>query len=98
MQPFLLELHRERPEMFPVESLNASMVLAAIHARLGERLQTDAILHEALKYYRTVSEDFEVKVNFRLRPWLEQALDFTERGMLEQVRPYPFPYGSYEEL
>jgi glycosyltransferase involved in cell wall biosynthesis len=85
-------MHDGRPPLFPVESLNASMVLAAIHAARGEQGSTEAVLAEALRYHRQVADDFEIKVNFRLRPWFEDAAEKAARGNLDTITPYPFPY------
>lgn len=85
-------VHRARPPLFPVESLNASMVLASIHAARGQRAATESVVEEALRYHRQVAEDFEIKVNFRLGPWLESAAEHAARGNLDAITPYPFPY------
>jgi hypothetical protein len=37
-------------------------------------------------------DDFEVAVNFRLGPWLEQAAEAAAQGTLDAINPYPFPY------
>ena len=91
-EPLLRLAHEERPARFPVESLNASMVLAALHARRERRDQTRAVLDDALRHYRKVADDFEVAVNFRMGPWLEQAASDAARGNLESIQPYAFPY------
>jgi hypothetical protein len=88
----LVPLHERRPPLFPVESLNASMLIAAVHAARGEAGAMRRTLLDALRYHDLVAEDFEVGVNFRLRPWLEAALNELERGRLDLVRPYDFPY------
>lgn len=88
----LMPLHERRPALFPVESLNASMLIVAIHAMRGRTAETRRVLIEALDYHALVAEDFEVRVNFRLRPWLEEAFRSLESGRLGGVRPYDFPY------
>ncbi len=88
----LRSLHEARPALFPVESLNASMVLAAIKSEQGERSAVMHILTDAMAYYSVVSEDFEVRVNFRLAPWLRDAHAAASCGKLDAIRPYPFPY------
>jgi ATP/maltotriose-dependent transcriptional regulator MalT len=90
--PLLEVVHELRPERFPVESLNASMVLATVHARQGRRDAASAVLDDALAYHRRMRDDFEVAVNFRLGPWLEQAAETAAQGALEAIEPYPFPY------
>lgn len=85
-------VHDERPATFPVESLNASMILTSIHAAQGRRQDTEAVIEQARRYLRDVADDFEVRVNFRLGPWLEQAAELAAGGRLEAIRPYAFPY------
>jgi glycosyltransferase involved in cell wall biosynthesis len=88
----LRRLHDGRPPLFPVESLNASMVLAAIHALRGERDKVLAVLDNALAYHRDVADDFEVRVNFRMASWLAEARNFADAGELRRIEPYAFPY------
>jgi len=85
-------VHEERPALFPAESLNASMILASIHAARGGRAETETVLEKARRYHRQVAGDFEIRVNFRLGPWLESAAENAARGSLDAITPYPFPY------
>ncbi|MGE0667668.1 MAG: glycosyltransferase [Sphingomonadales bacterium] len=85
-------VHDGRPARFPVESLNASMILASIHARLGRRADAEAVLEDAAAYCGRVRDDFEVAVNFRLPGWLDGAAERAARGDLDGIRPYAFPY------
>ena len=78
------------PALFPVESLNARMVLAEIQARAGEREALARNLAAAAAHYERVKEDFEVRINFRLAPWLRAASDACARGDLEAIRAYRF--------
>jgi len=75
---------------FPVECLNSWMVLAEIHARRGETDSLERVLDQAVRFYQGVADDFEVQVNFRLRPWLDQALRDCRRGRFEAIRAYRF--------
>ena len=77
---------------FPVESLNAAMVLGAHQGRAGETRRAAEIIRSALAFHDQVAEDFEVKINRRLRPWLETALALIGAGRGEEVRPYAFAY------
>ncbi|MCB2060015.1 MAG: glycosyltransferase [Novosphingobium sp.] len=86
------QVHDARPALFPVESLNASMVLAGIKAQQHDRVAVQRILSQAAAYYDTVADDFEVRINHRMRPWLDQALDLAARGDLDEIIPYQFPY------
>jgi len=88
----LRQVHEARPERFPVESLNASMVLADIHARAGDRPEVQRVLEQAITYHRRVRDDFEVRVNFRMAPWLEEAAGLAAAGRLDAIRIYPFAY------
>lgn len=81
-----------RSNRFPVESLNAAMLLAAMAAADNDRDRTRRILTEALSFHDSVRDDFEVAVNFRLRPWLDAAAAAIEDGTPEHISPYPFPY------
>lgn len=89
---FLRQVHEARPSLFPVESLNASMVLAAVMALRKDQVVTEYILDDALTYHESVADDFEVAVNFRLEPWLRQAKEFASQGELQSIKPYRFPY------
>ncbi|TVQ85272.1 MAG: glycosyltransferase [Chromatiaceae bacterium] len=71
---------------FPVEVLNSSILLADIAARAGDGPQTIAILERALDFHRQVATDFEVQINFRLRPWLEEAWRRARRGQLQSIQ------------
>jgi glycosyltransferase involved in cell wall biosynthesis len=88
--PPLLRAARSRARDFPVETLNSAMVLADIHARRGDGEKAQATLYEAIAFHDTVSADFEVAVNWRLRSWLESARDNARAGRLDDVRAYRF--------
>jgi hypothetical protein len=91
-EQFFSRIHAARPALFPVESLNASMLLATIAAGRADRRGAVTILDDALQYHASVADDFEVSVNFRLEPWLRSAYERAERGELDDIRPYRFPY------
>jgi len=88
----LWKIHHERPLLFPVESLNASMILANILIRTGELPKAKGVLTDTIGFYQKVSNDFEVKVNFRLYPYLKQALENIDNNVLDNSKPYTFPY------
>jgi glycosyltransferase involved in cell wall biosynthesis len=79
-----------RPRDFPVECLNSCMLLAEIAARGGDAAVVAGLLEDALRFHASVADDFEVAVNFRIGPWLTQALRDTAAGNLCAVRAYPF--------
>lgn len=76
--------------LFPVECLNSRMVLAEIQARCGQREALRKTLEAAWAFYREVDGDFEVKINFRMEPWLRQAMEDCRQDRLEAIRAYCF--------
>jgi hypothetical protein len=66
------------------------MLLADIAARDGDAASAARLLEAALRFHAGVGDDFEVAVNFRVRPWLEKALRDVAAGHLDAVRAYPF--------
>lgn len=88
----LTPIHMQRPALFPVESLNASMVLASIAAIRGDRAAVATILADANAYLNQVRDDFEVRINFRLGDWLRNASAQAVSGALDAIRPYAFAY------
>lgn len=79
-----------RSHEFPVECLNAHMVLADLQARHDEHEAVLATLRDAREFHAQVRDDFEVRVNFRIGPWLQQALQDAATGNLDAVRAYSF--------
>jgi len=86
----LMILHKARSPLFPVECLNASMVLAECCALTGQFEKPSAIINDALEFYSSANHDFEVKVNFRMKQWLDAALEASLRGELQRIRTYEF--------
>lgn len=79
-----------QPKDFPVECMNSYMALTDIAAREGNAGIVIATLKMAQTFYAQVQDDFEVKVNFRVADWLEQAMHNAGIGELEAVRAYLF--------
>ena len=79
-----------RSRQFPVECLNAHLVLAAIHASHGRQEIVARTLNSALSLLSEVGDDFEVRINFGLRPWIEHASQACSRGHLEEIAAYEF--------
>ncbi len=77
---------------FPVECLNASLVLLEVLARLGDGDALRAALTAALEFYAQVAEDFDVVVNFRWRAWMADAGSLIEAGQAQGLRAYRFAY------
>ncbi len=82
-----------RSEQFPVECLNAAMALTGQLAQVGEGETARDTASQALAFHEKVAGDFEVAVNFRLKPWFERALSHIESGNLDHVVPYDFAHG-----
>lgn len=80
----------QQPLDFPVECLNSNMVLVEIAAREGDAAAVASLLEAALRFHARVASDFEVAVNFRIKPWLAQARRDAGAGNLEAVRAYQF--------
>lgn len=81
---------RSGTQHFPVECLNSHVVLSDIYARKGDRKNCLDTLREAHEFYQKVRDDFEVRVNYRLKPWLDQALALASQGELTAIRAYEF--------
>jgi glycosyltransferase involved in cell wall biosynthesis len=84
------ELRAARPREFPVECVNAMMVLAEIEARHGDAGAATGVLREAATFLAEVRDDFEVRVNFRAASWIDKALRDVQEGRLDAVRTYAF--------
>ncbi len=76
---------------FPVECLNSAMLLAAILAARDERTAARQTLARARDFHARVQEDFEVRINFRMRPWLDAADTTLAKGG-GALSPYSFAY------
>ncbi len=75
---------------FPVECLNAHLILAALYAAQGKREITARTLTSARNFLEKVGDDFEVRINFGLRPWIERASQACSEGRLEDIVAYEF--------
>jgi len=89
---YLQRAAQSRSRLFPVECLNSTVVLAHILAERGEQHQAAQVLEAGLAFYDEVATDFEVRINFRLRPWLLEALAACRRGELAPIRSYLFSF------
>jgi glycosyltransferase involved in cell wall biosynthesis len=85
-------LHDGRPPLFPVESLYASMVLAAIYARRNDYGRCEDILTDALAFHASVADDFEVLVNQPVIAWLNEAQQLAAQRDLADYAPLAFSY------
>lgn len=75
---------------FPVECLNSAMVLAELHAARHDEAALERTLAGARAFHQAVAGEFEVRVNFRLGPWFENAWDSLCQGRINQIRAYRF--------
>lgn len=89
---YLTAAAQARSPSFPVECLNSHMLLAHMHASRGDARATADVLDSALRFYEQTEDDFEVRVNFRLKPWLDAAREACREGALDRVRVYAFAY------
>ena len=87
---FLTTAAESGSTLFPVECLNSRMVLAEMQAGSGRPGDVRRILEAAADFHAQVADDFEVRVNFRLAPWLRQAANALRRGALGEIRVYRF--------
>jgi len=77
---------------FPVECLNSHMLLAEIQAGRGCIAEAGETIHHACEFYETVKDDFEVRVNTRLKPWLDAARQYLDDKQPERIKAYLFSY------
>ena len=75
---------------FPVECLNSHMVLADIYSRQGQADAVERILSLTNSFYERVAHDFEVRINFRVPAWLDEARRLLGIGDLDSIRAYRF--------
>nr|VFJ72317.1 MAG: Glycosyl transferase family 2 [Candidatus Kentron sp. FM]VFJ72647.1 MAG: Glycosyl transferase family 2 [Candidatus Kentron sp. FM]VFK19776.1 MAG: Glycosyl transferase family 2 [Candidatus Kentron sp. FM] len=78
--------------LFPVECLNSRMMLAELLARQGVVDGVRRELDAALAFHERVADDFEVKINFRLKPWLDRARAHAAAGKWDAIRAYRFAW------
>ena len=76
--------------LFPVEGLNARMVALDIAASRGDHDTVERGVHEALAFYDRVIFDFEVKINFRIKPWLANTAQLLREGRISEIQAYKF--------
>lgn len=79
-----------QPALFPVECLNCYLLRIEIAARQNEPNLVEYLLEKARSYHQRMAGDFEVRVNFRILPWLEAAKRLVQLGQLEDIRAYRF--------
>ncbi|MGB5740908.1 MAG: glycosyltransferase [Sedimenticolaceae bacterium] len=75
---------------YPVECLNSAMVLAEIQAGQGDAAAVKATLSRARAFHQQVANDFEVRINLRLGPWLDEAWGHYRQRRWDRIRAYRF--------
>lgn len=71
--------------LYPVERINARVVLAAEAAARGDIAVAQQELGRATSRYRELADDFEVRINGWLGPWLASAAEHLAQGRPEAV-------------
>lgn len=87
---FLEVAAQSKSRRFPVECLNAHMVLTAIHAERGEREELGHRLDAMEAFFDAVCADFEVRINRHLAPWIEGARAAYDDAALGRIKPRSF--------
>ena len=77
-------------KMFPVECLNSSIVLSRIYLSEKDSGKARETLIRAKRFYSKVKDDFEVRINFRLLPWIEEALHLIDAKKENRIKVYGF--------
>jgi len=77
-------------DRYPVECLNSAMVLAEIQAKQGDWTAVQETLSRARAFYHQVADDFEVRINFRMGPWLTEAWEYCSQGRWDLIRAHRF--------
>lgn len=77
---------------FPVECLNSAMLLACLLVEDGARDAATVVITRARAFHARVADDFEVRINFRMRPWLDDAAARLAGPGAVTLQPYAFAY------
>ncbi len=90
--PWLQAAAAAESARFPVECLNSAMLLAGLLAAQGEPAEASRIVARARDFHARVQHDCEVRINFRMKPWLDAAAaELADSGLLS-LAPYAFAY------
>lgn len=90
--PLLKDTCNSLSKEFPVECLNAHIVLTDLNARKQMHDKCARIMKQASTFYDEVKNDFEVKANRQMGPWIKNAVELINQNRLEEVRSYDFAY------
>jgi glycosyltransferase involved in cell wall biosynthesis len=81
---------RARSLQFPVETLNSFMVASSIESIWGNHAGANDLIIRGRAFFRSVEEDSEVPINFRLKEWFGEAAIRSLQG--RQIEAYEFAY------
>jgi len=90
--PLLRDTCNSLSKDFPVECLNAHMVLTDLNARKGIHDKCTRIMRQAATFYDEVADDFEVKANQQMGPWIAETVDLIKQNRLDAIHCYEFAY------
>ena len=76
--------------LFPVEQLNSAMVLIEIYIKRQEIEKASAVIEKALRLFYMYEHDFEVKINKKILPWLNDAKSKITQKFYNQISAYRF--------
>jgi tetratricopeptide (TPR) repeat protein len=74
-----------RHPLYPVERLNARVMLTALSARQGQKQEAMAHYQLAKNHWSKVRHDFEVQVNWWLEPWFEKTAIMISSDKIEDI-------------
>lgn len=90
--PLLRDTCNSLSRDFPVECLNAHIVLTDLNARKGMHDKCARIMRQAASFYDEMKNDFEVKANLQMGTWITNAAELIDQNRLEEVKSYEFAY------
>ena len=71
--------------LFPVERLNSGMVLVDLLCRSGRECEALDMVQAVRSLWQQVKDDFEVRVNDGLEPWIQRTTDLLRTGRAHEV-------------
>jgi glycosyltransferase involved in cell wall biosynthesis len=88
--PFLRDTCNSLSTTFPVECLNAHMVLTDLNARKGIHDKCFRIMKQAVTFYESVKDDFEVRANKDMKAWIYNTKQLIDENRLDDIHVYEF--------
>lgn len=77
---------------FPVETLNAYMILSSIYQLEWHNSLAFEIISRGIRFYELVKDDFEVIINFRLLKRFRDNHNLLLHNSTVEITPYEFAY------